>query len=51
MDRLAQRWLPNWGWDYYRWVTNYRRVRERFANFKEYRAYEQRFRHLMRGDK
>lgn len=51
MDRFAQRFLPDWGWDRYRWHTNYRRARERFSSFRGYQAYQARIRQLMWGDK
>jgi hypothetical protein len=50
-DRTAQRWLNNWGWDFYRWITNYRRAHERCPKFKDYHEYQGKIRQAMWGDK
>lgn len=46
----AQKWLPDWAWDYYCWKRNLVRAQERYPRFRDYHTYRCEIRRVMWGD-
>lgn len=42
IDSLAQGYLPDLPWYFYRWATNHRRMRERFPNLRKAISFQRR---------